>query len=341
MPATLDDIRTKVRRITRTPSIQQMTDIEINEYINNFIVYDLPHNIQMVDLRRTLTFYTRPYVGLYETNTVDPTDPLYNFKQRYIDIFNPLYVAGFPGVMTQSREMFWSMYPQQYYVNAIPTLGNGVQRIYAGTLSYKPIIQGTLSFNSKILVGLNQVGMTVADVPNYINGRMMTTGQFRTPDGAIIAGSFINYVTGDYEFEFPAPPMANAPIYSEYQPYTPGRPYNMLYYNSTFNFRPIPDTCYQITMDVTVKPTELIDDGDMPDIDQWWQYISYGASKRIFEDRMDLDSVQLIMNEFENQQALCLRKTIIQNSARKAVTIYNQPTNFRYGYGWPSDWGGH
>jgi hypothetical protein len=44
------------------------------------------------------------------------------------------------------------------------------------------------------------------------------------------------------------------------------------------------------------------------------------------------------MPEFLEQQALCMRKTLVQNTSKRSTTIYNQPTNFRYGYGWPTDW---
>ena len=44
MPAptsTLQTIRTKVRRLTRTPSTAQLSDDDLDQYINTFVVYDL------------------------------------------------------------------------------------------------------------------------------------------------------------------------------------------------------------------------------------------------------------------------------------------------------------
>ena len=74
----LADIRTKVRKITRSPSDAQITDNQIDDYINTFILYDLPQMNQMFDLRRTLTFYTRAFIGEYPTTPdvlTDPTNP--------------------------------------------------------------------------------------------------------------------------------------------------------------------------------------------------------------------------------------------------------------------------
>ena len=41
-PSTLADIRSKVRRITARPSALQITDAEIDNYINTFYIYDFP-----------------------------------------------------------------------------------------------------------------------------------------------------------------------------------------------------------------------------------------------------------------------------------------------------------
>jgi hypothetical protein len=40
--STLGAIRTKVRRLTRSPNTAQITDNQIDEYVNTFILYDFP-----------------------------------------------------------------------------------------------------------------------------------------------------------------------------------------------------------------------------------------------------------------------------------------------------------
>ncbi len=61
-----------------------------------------------------------------------------------------------------------------------------------------------------------------------------------------------------------------------------------------------------------------------PQLNEWWQYIAYGAAKKIFEDRMDTDSVQQIMAEYKKQEALCLRRTLVQYSNERTATIYTE-----------------
>jgi hypothetical protein len=96
----------------------------------------------------------------------------------------------------------------------------------------------------------------------------------------------------------------------------------MCFFDTSFIFRPVPDKVYQVNVEVDMRPTELLALGQNPDLNQWWQYISYGAAKKIFEDRMDLDSVQQIMPEFKQQERLALRTTINQQTKDRVSTIY-------------------
>jgi len=74
------------------------------------------------------------------------------------------------------------------------------------------------------------------------------------------------------------------------------------------------------------RPSELLASNQMPELAEWWQYIAYGAAKKIFEDRMDLESVQLIIPEFKKQEDLILRRTIKQYSNERSSTIYTDQT---------------
>src|SRR5580765_2325949 len=94
--STLAAIQQKVRRLTRSPSLQQLSDADLNQYINTFILYDFPEHLRLFSLRTTLTFYTQPFIDVYETNTIDPTNPLYNFKNKYLTVHPTIYVAGRP-----------------------------------------------------------------------------------------------------------------------------------------------------------------------------------------------------------------------------------------------------
>jgi hypothetical protein len=94
---------------------------------------------------------------------------------------------------------------------------------------------------------------------------------------------------------------------------------------------------YRVDVEVYVRPTELLASTDEPKLAQWWQYIAYGATKKVFEDRLDQESIQLIMPEFKQQELLVLRETIMQMSNERSATIF---TGSKYGglvnngFGW-------
>lgn len=307
--STLTEIRSKVRKLTRTPSQSQLPDSEIDKYINTFVLYDFPEHLRLGILRKTLTFFCEPYIDVYETNTTDPNNPLYNFNNRYISIHGPVYIAGYQALLSQSREQFFAMYPMVNSIQSIGATGDGVTTTFSGTLANVPVARNNVLFSS---INNNDGGLEVHD-----DGNGLLYGDVSVP------GS-IDYVTGAYSFDFVLAAKLGAAINSQTVAYVPALPQAILYYENTFTLRPIPDQPYRINMEVYERPTELLTatPNQMPELSEWWQYIAYGASKKIFEDRMDMDSVQAIMPEFKQQERLINRRYLVQNSNQRTSTIY-------------------
>lgn len=331
---TLQNIQTKVRRITRSPSESSLTTTQLNEYIDTFMLYDLPENIRLFSLRTLLTFYTQPNVDVYETNTTNPIDPLFNFKNKYVAIHPPIYMAGVQAQFTQWRNVFYGYWPQTNKIADTQLRGNGINGFgFAGTLASVPVLQNNVIFTC---LDTNGAAMILVDYPkNNVFGALGLPGQ---PTSSFIPYGSINYVTGAFTLTFLNATQVNAPIFAETISYKPGIPTSMLYYDNKFTLRPVPDKAYAIQVEADIRPTELINTDDVPQIEQWWQYIAYGASKKIFEDRMDLESVQMIMPEFRQQERLALRTTLVQQANERTVTIFTQGKN--YGWGWGNFFGG-
>lgn len=331
--ATLQDIRTKVRRLTRSPSTTQLTDIDIDNYVNTFILYDFPEHLRLFALRSNFKFFCTPNVDVYETNTTVPTDPLFDFKNRYISIHDPVYIAGYQAVYSQSQEQFFSIYPKLNTVLDTQLRGDGVLTTFNGTLPSKPVLKNNVTFTT---VDANGNAMVLYDVP--VPGT--NNGALWQPNGvAISVFDVIDYVTGQYVLTFPFAPALGAPIYAETVPYIASMPRAMLFYDEKITIRPIPDKAYPIEMEVYARPSALLAAGSTPHLEQWWQYISYGTAKKVFEDRMDMDSVQMIMPEFKTQELLVLRTTIAQQTVERTATIYTEQTSLGQGgsgWGWGS-----
>ncbi len=341
--STLAQIQQKVRRLTRTPSVNQLSDADLNSYINTFVLYDFPEHLRLFNLKSTFTFFTQPYVDTYSTNTTDPTNVLYNFTNKYTTVHEPVYVAGFQASFSESQTQFYGMYPKLNSIASIGTTGNGATTQFTGIVNSQQanmtningqvicLLPNEILFSS---IDLNNVGLAMIDYPisNTI-GNLFVPGSAPTSTTVQDANNYINYLTGQYVVTFPTAPGAGQPINSQTVPQNPARPNSMLFFDGSFILRPIPDQPYRVQFDVFVRPAELLSTSQAPELSEWWQYIAYGASKKVFEDRMDLESVQQIMPEFTKQQALINRRTIVQQTSQRTSTIYTQNLGAAGAYG--------
>jgi len=303
----LSSIRTKIRRLTRNPSPAQIADATINDYINNFVLYGMPAYLKVESLKKVLTFYTSPNEDTYQTNTTDATDPLYNFKNKYTNVLPPIYIAGLRTDFYQSTDEFYNVYPQQSHKTLVET-GNGVTTAFTGTLEGYPVMKNMVTFSTV------DVGDNVLIVPDDGYGAFT---------GPIDPLSTINYSTGQYYVNFTTAPADGKSIWAQAVPYTASKPITVLYFNNKFILRPIPDITYRVDVTVYQRPTELTNDTDLPELSEWWEYIAYGAAIKILQDRLDMDTANLLMTEFHNQAILVNRRKIIQNASRRTSTIYS------------------
>jgi hypothetical protein len=353
--STLQAIQTKVRRLTRSPSQAQLTDADLQNYINTFVVYDFPEHLRTFNLRTTFNFVCNAYQDVYPTDIESfvgvTTNPLYDFQNKYLTVHPPFYIAGYQSFYTQNRESFYGIYPFITNIYSIGSFGNGITTTFTGTVANAAggsvFLQNNVLFSS---VGTNGAGLALQDFPitDSTTGNLSILGNLYVPgtqpNAPITSGAFdpnnnINYVTGQFTITFPAAPRAGQAINSQTVQTLVSLPQAICYYDNKFILRPVPDQPYSINFEAYVSPTYLMQTTDEPALKEWWQYIAYGASKKIFEDRMDMDSVQMIMPEFKKQEALCLRRTIVQLTNERVSTIYTQQTDPGRGYGsW--GWGG-
>lgn len=309
--STLNEIRIKIRRLTNNPSVSQITDDSIDDYINTFILYDMPAHFKLSPLKDILTFYTSPNVDEYQTNTVDAENPLYNFKNKYTNIGAPVYIAGQKASFHQSVEEFLSIYPRVDFKLNIGT-GDEIVTNFNGTLDNKPIMPGVVTIAS---IDLN--GNQLLAYDNHAGGFT----------GNVAAGATINYLTGAYNFTFTTAPGTRKIVWLSTVPYTAGQPTSLLYFKDMFIVRPIPDSSYRVDIMANRRPTELVAAGGMPELSEWWQYIALGAAIKVYQDRLNTEGVNTLMPEFKNQEILIGRRKINQNSQKRVATIYANEGN--------------
>ena len=367
--STLQAIRTKVRRLTRSMSENQLSTTELDNYINTFVVYDFPEHLRTFNLRQPFSFWCNPFQDVYPTDeasfgdpVTNPTivnNPLYNFQNKYITVHPPVYVAGFNTFYTQSREQFFGIYPFVNSIASIGPTGDGVQTQFSGVINSQQALvspnlqqQSVTLLQNKVLfssIDINNNGLSMIDVPliDTLTGNPTTRGNLympgftpAAPPTVLDPNNNINYFTGAFTVTFQFPPKSGVAINSQTVPSVVARPLSMLYYNNQFTLRPVPDQPYQINFEVYKRPTVLLDSEQVPELEEWWQYIAYGASKKIFEDRMDLESISNILPEYRKQEILCNRRSIVQYTNERTATIYTEQVG-RHGNGFWVWFGGN
>ncbi len=289
MAWTLADIRTKVRNVTGSPSTDQISDADINTYINNYYVFTMPFELKEQITDQFLKFKTTPGIDIY------------SFPSGYFTDSPGAYADGFPLVFYQDPDVFYQDWPQQYAVDNIAT-GDGVTTLFSGGLQNPPLIIGTLFITADDPTGTQQV------LQDDGSGTFIGDGT-----------GTINYLTGAYSVTFNTAPASTAVIYAKYQGYSANRPQGVLFFNNEFTLRPVPDQAYQIQMQGYIQPTLLSSDSDTPLQAEWGPLIAYGASLDIFADRGDNGSYDTYYPIFKRFENVALGRTIQQYSEEQSI----------------------
>ncbi len=146
----------------------------------------------------------------------------------------------------------------------------------------------------------------------------------------------VDYVTTQIDLNLPVPPMAGTQLSIWAATYQVGRPYNLLFWNNELTIRPVPDNVYLCEVEVFQTPAQFMDTTDNPVLNQWAQYIAYGAACEILRDRQDMDGVANLQEGFKRQEALVLERQAVEEIFQPNITLFNS-TN--YGNSSAGGWG--
>jgi len=301
--STLADIRLKVRRITKSPSSTQLSNTDLDFYINTFYQYDLPEHLRLLNLKETFTLTLAPNVDIYNftPNTVVSIEP-------------PCYVGGYEIQYFQDREQYFTVYPELQRIETLAT-GSNIAGPYSGTITGVPVK------TSRVFLS------TVDNAGNSLTATDDGAGGFT---GDVAAGATINYTTGAIAaLTWTGVIATGTNIQVQSINYQSSRPFAVLFYNDTLQFSPVPDQAYQFEINAFVTPTALANAGDTPEINEWWQLLSYGAALKIFEDRLDMESYQKIYPIFDKAMNLVERRTMKQLTNQRVTTIYSDEYIYR------------
>ncbi len=339
-------IEQKVRRLTASSSQSALTSAIIQQAVNTFYNQDFPYAIKLDQMRSIYTIYTSPNVDRY------PLDVNYNQGIRA-----PVYFEGIKGFFFKDRDQFYNMWPR-WPTQSNPISGDGVTTSFSFTINATPflptmVVLGGVDKNGTV-IRVQDDGGSIAGNGNYStqgNMVLITTNAVgdetssvpitapmppAIPNAANIIG-IVNYVTGVCTVNFPVAPASGKQMNLWVSQYSSGRPYTMLFWNNEFQIRPVPDNVYKVEIETYLTPVQFLTQSQNPTLNQWWQYIAYGAAIEILRERQDMEGVQNLMEGFKRQEALVLERQGVEEIGSRNTTIFTATVQGQ-NFGSPSGW---
>ncbi len=142
--STLDAIRDKVRKVTGRPSPNQITDEQIDFYINTFYLYDFPEHLRLQTLKKNYTFFTAPNIERYDFPT-----------EMYVSNDTPVYVGGYQLGFYQDQQVFYARWPKINFIQQVGTGDGATAAPVLTNLSNTPALRESVAIST--IIGGNSV----------------------------------------------------------------------------------------------------------------------------------------------------------------------------------------
>ena len=352
--ATLADIIVKTRRLTGSATDFELTDAQIIDYIDSFYLYDFPAQYRSLKLKDKLVFNTQRGIDTYPFN-----------MEKYTTIQQPVFCAKRSIQLFYDQWQFFGFWYNWQYQETL-TQGNGNAGPYAGSTTATPIIR-SYNNNPAVTSPLFSTGATESHQPAYpqttlqrVQNLLITVNISYgstlnvTDDGAgnligdCLAGGTINYETGavaNLTFTQMVPSGQNITI--QYGPATLAIPQAIMFFQNQFTLRPVPDKGYTIEIVAYRQPSQAIlgtenpDEIDMdgtPELLEWWECLAFGAAKKIYQDRLDTDGVEMMNQYLQEAYQLAFTRTYAELGKNQMQSIFADQLNNNSGSG--SGWFG-
>jgi hypothetical protein len=147
----------------------------------------------------------------------------------------------------------------------------------------------------------------------------------------------INYQTGQITgLTFADPIPEGTPIQIQYNPKQLSIPLAIMFSQNQFTLVPVPDAGYTIELTCYRQPIQALLAADMagnPELSEWWEILAVGASKKIFEERLDSDGVMFIDKMLKERYDIIETRTYAQIGQERIKTLYTDQLTENYGSG--------
>lgn len=288
----LSEIRQKVRQVTGRYSPQELSNEQLDEYINKYFQYTFPAELK---LERIHTYY--------EFLTVANTQS-YTLPTGYVNFEPPATIDRLSVLWYQEPSSFYDNNPENIARQTIAT-GDGATTAFAATAGNFPILPGTAVITDDNEV-FEDTNTDFSASPVNITGSLGGTAT-------------LNYSTGAMTVSFNSAPASGQNIYFSYIQFQAGRPTAVLLYNNKFTFFPVPDTAYRfrakayantlVTTAAGLNATEFVNATDRPLLDEWGPCIAYGTARDLHADKGEMDAYADVTALYKEQLAYVLKRT--------------------------------
>ncbi len=354
---TLADAIKKTRDLTGSNNSFQTTDSYIVKQMHSYYSYDLPSKFRSLKLKDIYTFTTNVGQDVYPFNS-----------ELYITVDQPCYCAKRELKLFTNP---WNFYGVNYNWQQIDTnfaVGNGTAGPYSGFTIAKPMIASVnndpgpqidrnlyfpQSRVQNILISANAAYRDTQNVTDDGNGNLIqifqTTGvgqqqeygftYYRTYASVdpTIATATINYETGEISnLYFNESIPQGTPISIAYNPKKLSIPLSIMFYQNQFTLAPVPNAGYTIELTCYRQPIQALlamDQTGNPELSEWWEILSVGAAKKIFENRLDSDGVIFIDKMLKERYDIIETRTCAQLGQQQIQTIYTDQLTNNYSLG--------
>jgi hypothetical protein len=365
---TLNAIIGKIRRLTGSSDPLQLPDTiliggypyatSISDYINSFYSYDFPSEFRSLKLKDVYSFNTVQGIDVYPFNS-----------EQYTTVEMPCYC------MKREMQLFndpWSFYGVNYNWQTQTNFdyGDNSSGPYSGFLSAIPLIR-SVNNNPSVAATPNITpqstngvtiyptqgysGYPVGRVQNVLITANTSTGTVNVTDdglGNLIGDCYsgtINYQTGEISnliFGTVSSPISIPSgnfIQCQYNPVQESIPLSIMFFQNQFTVRPVPDQGYTIELIAYRQPSQALltqsANTGTPELSEWWECIAIGASKKIFEDRLDMDGAAMMDKMLQERYQIAYTRTYAQLGKQRVNTIYQDQLAGNYagsGFGFGS-----
>lgn len=293
---TLGDIRQKVRHITGRFSPDEISNNELDKFINDYYQLTFPQEVRLESKQTFYEFLTKPNQSYYP-------QPL----ELYSSFSPNAYCNNFPLIWYQDPNIFYQESRFQYIFKK-PWMGDGKTTSFSYEVSGFPIMPATLTITS----------LQETFVDTNINW---------TTDNVTIIGSqkgvaTVNYSTGVISVTFYNAPLNLEPIYVNYVLFSPRRPLSILCFNNQFQLFPVPDQVYKIRMQASQIVKPLVLSSDTPELNEWGLCIAYGAAREIFSSFGEMEAYAEITILYQEQIKYILKRTLMQLMNERSYPLF-------------------